>query len=471
MRSSQDRSTAGRLTAIGLLIGTCIGGVVWLAGMDRAQRLAVAGLGSVGMAVAVLTMGALLVGTSRASRAVASVGALVLVAVRLKYAFVSTPNPFVDFRIFRIAGRIVLEGGNPYAMSANVFINPPTALPLCVGFAAMPDWVGHAWLAFNFFGGLALVPLAWLALGGRREGRWLPEAFVLAILAAVIGFSDAAVVQNNLGQISTFTALAILGSLALLATGRRLAGGLGLAVATMKVATMLPFCLVAIDRKKIDFRCLAGIALGVVVLCCSATRPDLLPSRLADNLRRIGAQGEIGRINDQSFSGPVNWAIIGFQHAYYRLGIVDRRLLVVMEGLTLAALGVPLAWAAWRRVLARPALLALLGLYATIFLYHRTYDLVLLALPLTYATGLARRGPTRARGPAAASGMAMVIALYLRMEGLRVMNQGHEAQGWVARSFLASPATWLVLVALALLARAAWCTRGEELPAAATTTP
>src|SRR5207244_3352258 len=96
-------------------------------------------------------------------------------------------------------------------------------------------------------------------------------------------------------------------------------------------------------------------------------------------------------------------------------GVLDRG---KVELLSLAATGLMTACVAWlllgRRRLDTPAACAVVSIYAMLFLYHRIYDLMLLAIPLVYVYGKARSERGRARWLFVACGVCMLMALNIR---------------------------------------------------------
>src|SRR5436309_2532819 len=80
--------------------------------------------------------------------------------------------------------------------------------------------------------------------------------------------------------------------------------------------------------------------------------------------RRIEEMGRPGQTNDYSFQGTENANIVGFDHALYRLGLRDRRLIRLLQGAAILAVG---AWVA-RQVaggrLPRGAACSLVALYS-----------------------------------------------------------------------------------------------------------
>jgi hypothetical protein len=89
-----------------------------------------------------------------------------------------------------------------------------------------------------------------------------------------------------------------------------------------------------------------------------------------------------------------------------------------------------------------------------IFLYHRIYDLVVLALPLAYATGRARGALGRPRVLFAIAAAAILFALYPSgrfFKALAAASTEWGTAGSVARAILLPSAAWLILTAMVCL--------------------
>jgi hypothetical protein len=399
--------------------------------------------------------------------------AVVLVTVFVAYAFLCFPaaNFSFDYKIFRQVGCDVWAGLDPYEaerLDHHLFLNPPSALPLFALFAAVPAGAGcAAWTIFNVLACLGLVTLAQRALVAEEQASgqlphgaaapWQLSPTVLAGLTAVLAVSDASFTSLSTGQLSLFTAVALLAALLCRGRGWPVGAGVFLALATVKIGTMLPFLLLFCQKSSIR----AWVALGVVVigLCLAATAPAELPRRAAEMLARIEERQAPGQINDYSFDGPINETILGFEHAFYRLGLRDRSLIRGAQFGALLLLG---AWVA-RKVLAAPAFpraaaCSLVALYSSLFLYHRRYDSVILALPLVYAVGRARSSSGPARWLFAAAALAIVAVWYLKEAPLQAVYQFSLTSGvWgrLAQAAVLPYGTWLILLAMVCL-DAAW---------------
>jgi hypothetical protein len=386
------------------------------------------------------------------------------------------PRIGMDYRIFWGAGCDVWAGVNPYApdrFAEHPFLQPPSALPLFAAFALLPFLPGYiAWAVLNLAASAALVPLALRTLSGQKQldgplaaegsalSAGLPEVVLLA-LASALAVSDASMLTTGLGQLSLLAAVVLAAALAAQARGWPVAAGALLALATVKVATMLPFLL--LFARRADWRAWAAMGVTTLALCLAAGNPLDLPARLAALPERIGQLEAPGQVNDYSFEGMQTDNIVGFEHAFYRLGLRDRTVIKVGQYAAVLLLG---AWVAWqvhgRDRLPRAAACSLVALYSTVFLYHRNYDTVILALPLVYSAGRARLARGRARWLFAAGATAILLVLHLNVDLLRTVRRLSLEWGvWgrIVQAVVLPYATWLILLAMALLV---WGSRAKE---------
>jgi hypothetical protein len=362
-----------------------------------------------------------------------------------------------DLRPFWLSGRALWEGGDPYAIPGlpTPPLNPPTALPFFALFGTVSfETALAAWTALNVLGCIGLVPLAWAALRAQQEaGEGRLSAGGVAAVAAAVVYSDASRFGLGAGQFAVFAALAIFGALWAQGRGRPVLAGVLLALATVKAATLLPFLLLFLRKRDLP----TWVALGATTfgLCLLATAPADLVPRCRQCLHNIAELAQPGRVNDYAIDNPVSIDILSLDHLFYRLGLRDRQ---VIGRLQLATLGLLGAWLA-RQVLggrlSRPAAGSLLACYATVFLYHRHYDTVLLALPLAFAAGRAAAETGPRRWPCAAV-LALLGVLYLPRPLLACVHRA-DAPGlaWRLLQAVVLPlAAWLMLLAMAALAAA-----------------
>lgn len=396
---------------------------------------------------------------------------LVLLVIVLLVQLFPAPGFGFDYRIFWRVGHDVWAGVDPYGAARfadHPFLNPPTALPLFAAFALLPLTPGlTAWVILNVAACVALPLLAQHALlaqerlggsaGGAAGASWRLPGAVLAGLGAAFLLSGASVTTLLLGQLSLLEAVALVAALAAQGRGRPAWAGAALALATVKVATMLPFLLLFL--RKPDWRGWLSLAAVSLALCLAGGSPLALPGRAVTLLDRIKELEAPGRVNDYSFEGPKHVDMMGFEHAFYRLGLRDRTLIRLAQYAAVLLLG---AWVA-RQVLARgrlsrAAACSLVALYSTVFLYHRLYDTVILIVPLVYSAAQARLARGTARGLFVGCAVATLVVMYLDIRILGAVDRLSFETGFggLALQAVVLPcATWLVVLAMILLVKGA----------------
>jgi hypothetical protein len=377
------------------------------------------------------------------------------VVLSLVWAWATYQVPY-DFKLFWNVGHDLARGIDYYRLDPHgdhqPILNPPTALPLFRAWALFPLRKGaKLWYALNALGVLALVPLSAAGLRARMESTApsLP-AFRRGILTAAIALSCSQAMGLALGQLALLTAFSVLAALYAQGSGRPRLAGLWLAVATVKVNTMLPFLLLFLRKK--DRPTWATLGVGCVVLCLASGPIGKLPARVARTLEFINVTQEPGRVNDYGFTGPSHGSLVGLDHALYRLGLRDRGAIRLIQVAVLGALGVALFRAIRSGALAPGADTAAVTLYASIFLYHRSYDLVLLALPLTYAAMRLDATDAATRRSATCASVAILMALFVNPKGLQLFERWSfeiGPWGWVVQATVLPLATWLIVFALA----------------------
>jgi hypothetical protein len=292
----------------------------------------------------------------------------------------------------------------------------------------------------------------------------LPGVVVLS-LTAVLFASDASLLTVGIGQLSLVVAILLIAALAAQARGMPIVAGVLLSFATVKVGTMLPFLLLFLRRR--DWRTWVALTLTTLGLCLLTEKPGDQPGRLTTELERIKQLEASGQVNDYSFEGTRPENILGFQAALYRLGLRDRTLIGWGQYAAVLVLG---AWVArqvvGRRRLPRAAACALVALYSSVFLYHRSYDTVILVLPLVYCTAQARAAEGPARWQFAACAVAVLLILNLNVDFLveaTRLSLTWGAVGRVVQAVLLPYATWLVVLAMVLLVRASRAAPAEAV--------
>jgi hypothetical protein len=373
-----------------------------------------------------------------------------------------------DFQLFWKTGLDVWRGADPYAparFAEHPFLNPPTALPLFALFAALPIRASLAfWTLLNIASSLGLIALARSALisqdrlgaaGGqvRAALESLPPV-AIAGLAICLSFSEASLKGLYLGQLGLFTAVMLLLALVAQGRGRPIWAGVCLFLATVKFVTMIPFLLLFLRRAdRLSWVVLLALVLGS---CALTGRIADLPGRLATLAQRAGELSAPGKVNDYSYEGTRNESIISFEHLFYRLGMRDRVWIRYAQVFALLTVGAWVAYLVLLKDLPRPAAACLVSLSSLLFIYHRDYDALILALPLVHCAGRLGEATGRARWAYAAIGVSTIGVLYMSSTFLRCLT-GFTLQwgawGRLVHAAVLPYATWLILLCMLILFR------------------
>lgn len=256
-------------------------------------------------------------------------------------------------------------------------------------------------------------------------------------MAICLSFSEASLKGLYLGQLGVFTAVMLVLALVAQGRGRPIWAGVCLFLATVKFVTMIPFLVLFLRRP--DRWTWAVLIILVVGSCALTGRIIELPARAATLCQRAEELAAPGRVNDYSYDGSRNEGIISFEHLFYRLGMHDREWIRYTQFLALAAVGAWVAYLVILKDLPRPAADSLVSFFSLLFLYHRDYDTVILALPLAYCAGKVRVTTGPARWLYTACGLMAIAILYADALFLRLLTQrslGWETWGaWFRRRF------------------------------------
>jgi hypothetical protein len=365
----------------------------------------------------------------------------------------------MDATVFRTAGRAIWSHEDPYA-SLRV-LNPPTALPLFALLALIPAAVfGPVWKVAIILGHAATSLVSGRLVDSdvkpavKSDGARVPTDVV--VVAAVVVMSVAARMSLAIGQLTFVTTLAIVAALLFHVRGKPIAAGIALAVATIKITTMLPFLLLFLHRR--DWKVWVALVVAGLALTFATVAPGDLVARLSSALAAIKAGSAPGAMNDYTFANPYSVDLVSFGHAIYHLGLRDRSLINVCQLAATGLLGLGVWWKCRDASgLSFVQQACLVSCFSMCFLYHREYDSTILAIPLVYclreAVAVSGRAPWRYRCGA----LAILGVLYLRIRLLGRFMSLAERGGPLARlvEVLVLPsATWLVLAALFLLASA-----------------
>ena len=229
-------------------------------------------------------------------------------------------------------------------------------------------------------------------------------------MAICLSFSEASLKGLYLGQLGVFTAVMLVLALVAQGRGRPIWAGVCLFLATVKFVTMIPFLVLFLrPAGPLDVGGAHHPGRGVV----RVDRKDHRVARSAATLcQRAEELAAPGRVNDYSYDGTRNEGIISFEHLFYRLGMHDREWIRYTQFLALVAVGAWVAYLVILKDLPRPAADSLVSFFSLLFLYHRDYDTVILALPLAYCAGKVRVTTGPARWLYTACGLMAIAILY-----------------------------------------------------------
>jgi hypothetical protein len=359
-----------------------------------------------------------------------------------------------DAHIYWNAGKDVANGLDPYARPA--VMNPPTALPFFALFGRAPYPIFLAlWTGSLFLGYCLVVPAACQALSaGKTWDRWQLPGLALLVFGSTLILSYTCRFGLFLGQMSVLVVLAICAALWCQGRGRPVWAGLWLALASVKPATMLPFLLLFHRKRDVkSWLALAGFGLALAMVWVP---PWDLPATLAECLANIRHGAQPGGVNDYSFASSNNRELIAFDYALYHVGLRERTLVGIGQLAAALLLGVFVAWRLWRRPgLSHAAACSLVACYSAVFLYHRLYDMVILAIPLVYCAGRGISEVGRARWLYRLCTVGILGVLYLRLDLLKSLSEVVQQGGVVNRMLeivILPYGTWLVVVVLFTLA-------------------
>lgn len=364
-----------------------------------------------------------------AGAAVAGMG-LYLAAGLWNHLYVH-PGLALDLEIYLRAGRQALAGQIPYdPPELNVigvsFVYPPPTIPLFAALAAVEPWLAQGlWLA----GSVALYVLALLGIYAAIEGAG--RGALAAMLALGLGFAP--FLENlAIGQINSLMlfglVLFVLGH-----TERRLAWAGDVALAAVILIKLTPMALLLWPLARGDWRRLARVTLGVVVLSLPALAlygpapwlafAQLLPDLLGGVPRNPYNQALTAVLTGLTAPGSAAESAAAWLGRAFSLGLLA-------------------AWAAicWRSRGANdgPVLacgVAILTVSSSLIWHHH---LVFLALPLAW---LALAAPRRFPWPELA-----LLALGL-IQATRLIESGLGMPPWPAvAGYLILVIAWIVRV-------------------------
>ncbi len=358
-----------------------------------------------------------------------------------------------DFDVYYQIGSAVVRGTDPYASMLNQY--PINTLPMYTLFALVPFRVSSAlWYAVNLISLFLIVRLCQLIIRQSKASGsgvpWYGDAHVtLAVLLA-----GATTWGLDAGQLVLWTTLWIYAAIHALARKREVTAGIALAAASLKI-TPFPFLLLLLGRR--HWKAWIAFAAVLTLLCLCLYPPDRLAGLVAEQFDNVRQARQVGKINDYSFSGPYHDDMLGLEHWLYCLGLRNHGVISLLQLGILFVIGLGLLREFLVRV--RPVdelrLAVLLCLFSCVFLYHRCYDSVILALPLFYCVDRVRDQSHRRAIMYKAVATGLVLVLNFPRGGvlIRLSNwsQGSGLAGRLVQVLVLPYCTWILLTSMFLL--------------------
>ena len=359
-----------------------------------------------------------------------------------------------DFEVFYETGSAVVRGTDPYASRLSQYI--VNALPMFALFALLPVRVSAAlWYAVNLIALFLVVRLCQRIIRQSTDSGsavpWYGDAHVtLAVLLA-----GATTWGLDAGQLVIWTTLWVYLAIQALMRRREVTAGIALAAASFKITTSFPFLLLLLDRK--HWKAWIAYAVVLLSLCLCLYRPDRLAGLVAGQAQNVKQARQVGEINDYSFSGPFHDDMLGLEHWLYCLGLRGGGLisLVQLGLLLLIGLGLLREYLVRARRIDELRLAVLLCVFSCVFLYHRSYDSLILALPIFYCVDRAREECQQRAIMYKAIATGLVLVLNFPRGGVLIrLSNWSLSSGLAGRlvQILVLPyCTWILLAALFLL--------------------
>ena len=325
----------------------------------------------------------------------------------------------IDLHVFHAAGISVWNRENPYRITGPemVILAAPTIFPVVAAFASVPFPVCEfLWVGFNCAVAWTLVFVAQRTLVAQGEQSEVPQTLLFS-LAVIFALSFAARENVRLGQFAAMEAIALYAAIYAQGRERPFVAGLFLAIATIKITTMLPFLVLFFRRK--DLAAWLGLGVGILGLLILGGQPLNLPSLCQEELASIAKLGGPGAVNDFARRDSYQLGLITFDRLFFCLGLTDRAAVKIANFAAngLLALGAG-AVVLFDSRISRPAACAFLALCSTLFLFHHLHDTMILALPIVYCAGRGMQVAGHAKWLYRFCSILMIGVLYLRVNTL-----------------------------------------------------
>jgi Glycosyltransferase family 87 len=356
-----------------------------------------------------------------------------------------------DFGHNWTAGRAWLDGRDPYPIS--IYMNyPPYTLPLFSLLAWLPFVTARfIWLVVTVAGTIALVPLALSSLSAvdseHNPNLIRSQAWILlgaVVLSIPVHFSV------SLGQPTIIVAICVLAAILAQTRSHGIRAGLLLATAFVKPQSAIPFFLLLFKKKAIPVWITTGTIIVALSLLSSSPLHYLTRGQeFIENNSKLQNEG----VNDFTDRSDQAHSLLGLDRLVYCLGVTNRSAVRIAQLGLMTTLGLIVAWLVIDpNRLAPGAAFSLIAVYALLFTYHRTYDAVLLVVPLVYCTGCAlQTSGWRRRWLHATPALAILAILFLHPRLVEVIVHHFSniyMLGTLLRMFVLPYSSWLLLLTL-----------------------
>ncbi len=343
----------------------------------------------------------------------------------------------------------------------------PVALPMYMPLT-MLNWSGAkwAWILLNLVG-VAAIGAGLLYLAGMRVSELRAGAFLVLLIALAPVHSTMAMGQTGI----IATALVVMAA-ALERQRSPVAAGIfyGLAIA-LKMQIALPFLAYVIWKRRWPTAA-AGVLVIVAFSALSIGRMELAGVRWYGTwMANLVGTTSGGGHNDASLANPGRHSMLCLPVLLY--GFIDNRMAVMAITYTLVLAAAAFAVYFLRGRYPKQELLALsiVAVLSLLVTYHRTYDAVLLAIPLAWAFAADRQARPLALA-VVLCGLVFVVPgqtmLHEWVVAGRISSVTAGTTFWV--SGIAVHQVWLVVLCCVLLLIAAWRVAKEQRSALAADT-
>jgi hypothetical protein len=302
-----------------------------------------------------------------------------------------------DFRIYWEGGRCFWNGKDPYTSirgirppndGVNIFNYPPHSIPVFALFSRGSQWASaYLWTVTNTVLCLGIGLLGRQVLVLQDEHRYPVVSPGLAILLSTpVLLSRGVSFGLENGQAAILTTMSLLVALSAQACRpqRSTTAALALALASIKIATSLPFFALFCRKSDVGIWVRFTFIAGALILISG--NPATLPERVTNMFANVAKLREPTYMNDYSPRNPSSNSIVSIEGTISRLGVADRAVVDRVAKITLVGLGLVVLYVVLGRSdIDRGASCSIVSFYSMLFLYHRIYDFPILILPLLYA--------------------------------------------------------------------------------------